>query len=433
MKFETIKTYVLFLLIGISLLLTFSLWSNELDGDYLSSDVLNEEDFNLGGKELSKREIITPSNIIFEKYHHYYGFSHPQDSLALYRDMQSWVLYDYREAEANGRPNDNNQVEIIFPMELPMEIVPSLFKLNDDDDEDLMPSWSFQRAFITFESSKTLTIQFLSVDGREQVKFDINSPTKHDMLMDYITNLEGLIEYTVLQEKEMPIYFPNGELTMSTRSYAFDTVDSLKLVNALFTNPKEVITNPRGSETYYQDGQRTMMISEDKRSMEYTNPQETSYDIISPIELLDNSITNINEYKGWINNYRLQSINTAENIIRYQMYVDAYPVFDHNSVLNIIEQQWRNNGLYQYSSPLISLNNSYPSLEEVTLPSGREISHAIKSNDKYNLDDIRDIQIGYRIYVTEKTIVKLEPAWFIDINGRWEEVSIDDTHSKGVS
>ncbi|SET24700.1 Two-component signal transduction system YycFG, regulatory protein YycH [Oceanobacillus limi] len=433
MKLETIKTYTLIILVGISFIFTFSLWNYQPKGEHLASDFVSEADFNLGGTERSKKELIAPSSIIFEKYNHFYSFSDPSEKNALYEDIQSWNLFDYRETEADGRPNDNHQVEIIYPLELPMNIVPSLFTVNDGVDE--MPSWSFQRVFITYENNRNLTLQFLSIDGRQQVKFTVNNTAKHELIWDYNLNLEGLDEYIEFDGSDNPIYIPQDEVAINEQTLIYQRVEPELMVNALFNNPKEVILNQRGNESFYQDGIRTMAVSENKRMMEYTNPQEPSPDIVTPMELVENSISHLNQYKGWINDYQLESIDTKENKLRYQMHYNNYPVFDMDD-LDIIEQQWRDNELFQYKTSLISIaRDSYTS--ELMIESGKDISAILKNSSEIDTGKVLDIRVGYEFIDTSDgnaDKLTLKPAWFMNYEGSWRKINVDEiTHNKGVS
>ena len=75
MKLETFKTIILTILVGISLLLTFSLWNYQPNYDPLyptSSNYVNEVD--AGGIEETKRSIIEPINIVFHYDGETYGF-----------------------------------------------------------------------------------------------------------------------------------------------------------------------------------------------------------------------------------------------------------------------------------------------------------------------------------------------------------------------
>src|SRR5690606_34954317 len=207
MKLEVIKSYTLAILVGISLILSFSLWSYQPKEDDEKSildekeELLNEEQINLGGTEETKKSLVQPTQLIFEQDNNYYGFSNAVNRQNLYEDMTSWVLYNFRISDANGRPNVNRQVEIIYPDELPMNIIPNLFTVNNSEQVyNLAENFSFQRLYITFKSVHSLTFNFLSTDGKTQISADVNNAQKHDQLLNYLTTLEGLEKYVMLEE-----------------------------------------------------------------------------------------------------------------------------------------------------------------------------------------------------------------------------------------
>src|SRR5690625_5346140 len=80
--------------------------------------------------------------------------------------MQSWPLYNFHVSESNGAPAHKYQVEVIFPDAIPLDMLHSLFTL---DEEAHLPGWSFQHVYITFDQASTsMNIQFLYIDGRKQ-------------------------------------------------------------------------------------------------------------------------------------------------------------------------------------------------------------------------------------------------------------------------
>ncbi|WP_042147731.1 YycH family regulatory protein [Paucisalibacillus sp. EB02] len=447
MKLEVIKSYTLAILVGISLILSFSLWSYQSeDAPLEEDDALNEEEINLGGEVESRRTLVQPSKIIFDDGGNYYGFMNPINMEDLYEDMKSWVLYNFRVSDANGRPNEGSQVEIIYPIELPMAIIPSLFTVNDIENvtRSLPDNLSFQRTYITFNNDHTLTFIFLSTDGEVQIKADVNNAQKYELLFNYMEIKEGLEEYGVIVEEEFPTYLPINPITPS---YTFNVATSSKLdpnilKNALFIDPSRVFTNvSEDMDIWYQDSQRLMKVFENKLNMEYINPHESfSYNPMTFLDLLDQSIDNINGYKGWVQDYHLESINTMDNFIRYQMFYRGYPVFNHDG-LSTIEQIWinsdsgMNNELQQHRQPLFTINNTYS--DSYTLPSGKEIINYLKENSIYKLNEIKDIQVGYRLGYEETTDqyirLSLTPSWYIKTNGKWEQINVEIKPSKGVS
>ncbi|WP_047980152.1 YycH family regulatory protein [Ornithinibacillus contaminans] len=439
MNIEVIKSYTLAILVGISLILTFSLWSYQPYEENADDDDLVDE-IDLGGVEETKKTLVRPSTVMFNKYQYHFGFTNPADREKLYEDMQTWVLYNVRSQEASGPPDDQLNVEVVFPEVLPLEIISSLFTLNNVEELSTVRNFSFQRMYITLETDNSVTFSFLSTDGQTQVVAEANNSQKHELLTYYFNTLDGLTEYTELEESDYPIYVPIGEPEMSGYTVNIEPIDPNLMKNALFFAPDaySVIENVTDdNEMWYQDGQRSMRIFPNRISMEYVNPQENS-EPLGKMDLLDRSIASINGYKGWMRDfgqsYRLESINTPQNFIRYQMYYNSYPVFNGNNLASI-EQLWIDNELSEYRRPLYTIFQPFEDNFELE-KTGSELIKYLKNNSIYEIEQIEDIQLGYRLSYSELqgSTFSLYPSWLIKVNGEWAYINFDETnHSKGVS
>lgn len=420
MKFESVKTFILTILVGLSLLLTFGLWTYQPEHELLNdTSYVNEVD--IGGIEEAKKDIVEPSHIIFHKDQQYFGYEDPVNRQNLYKDMQSWQLYNLNINEADGAPQNKYQVELVFPDAIPLDMLYSLFTL---DEEEQLPSWSFQHVYITFDQSSTsMNIKLLSIDGRKEATAVIDNTDKYELLWSVMSEPEGLSEYTLFEPAGKPIYLPKNQVEMIRRSLGVRTIDPNMLVNALFSNPSLVSTNV--GEAYYTDGQRGMRVLKEGRSMEFINPIQ-SYEPENPSDLLDNSIININEHKGWTDEYKLEAIDRDKNSLCYRMRYDGYPVYNKGG-LSTIEQSWRNQELHEYRRPLFSVNNSLGG-DRVNLESGSKVIYYLENNAKYELDKISDVQVGYHLdYLDNAThSLTLEPAWYMKYNGHWQEIDMDD-------
>ncbi|WP_106495720.1 YycH family regulatory protein [Lentibacillus sp. Marseille-P4043] len=423
MKLETVKSFILVILVGISLLLTLGIWSYQ--PNYKSLSDMDYAEADIGGKDdVSKKDLVEPKSMIFHNYSQLYGFSDPKDRQTLYRDMQSWVLYNFETKGANGPPTDDYQVELLFPDELPMEIVNYLFTLND---EVTLPEWSFQRLFITFDiNNSSLELHFLSTNGDKQASFLVNNSEKFDLLWSYTTKQKGLSEYVSLDKTGLPVYIPKHSKTVAQRKLTVTNIDADQLVNALFSNPEIVRRNNSNlGGSYYTDGIRGMRVQRDGRVIEFVNPLNTNYERMAPLNLLDTSMTNINEHKGWTGDYNLEELKTLTNLVRYRMYYAGYPVF--NSNLSVIEQEWRNNELYKYHRPLFKLN-TMPGQDSVELKSGNDVIYFLQ-NSNYKMENIEDIQIGYHLEYEDNDLpyyLTLKPAWYVKESGNWKEITFDE-------
>ncbi|MDY0394697.1 YycH family regulatory protein [Virgibacillus halophilus] len=431
MKFEVVKSYILVILVGMSLLLTFNIWSYKSDNELLlekKGQYLNEADYYIEGDEQSKRDIVMPSEVIFQHQSKHYGYKNPKKSLSMYKNMQTWTLYDFKLRDLEKVPNEKYQLEFRFPTAIPMETIGNLFQFNDDIETGALGS--FKRLFITFNPDKyLLRFHFLSLDGRKEATAVVNDATKYDYLWKLMSNLKGMQELQAIGPANLPVYFPSNPVQMKEHTFSVNNTNPKKLVNALFPDPSSVRRNvSNANEAYYTDAGRQMRVYQDRHVMDYINPKQTDTHRMTFYELLDKSILNINEHKGWTDDYYLDGLNGTNHTVTYLLHYDGYPVISQTG-LATIEQQWRNQELYQYKRPLFSINNSLKS-DTVTIPSGATVKEFVKEN--YKEADISDISIGYSMNFQQEEassfILLLEPAWFIKYDGHWKE--IDFTENK---
>mgnify|MGYP001170029179 CR=1 FL=1 len=419
MSFETFKTILLTILVGISLLLTFSLWNYQPNYDLLNpshSDYVSEVD--VGGIEETKRSVIQPSQIIFHQQEQIYGYKDPRELQSLYHHMQEWILEHYQLSTNSVLPDREPKIEVIFPIPLPVTLIKSLFTING---QDSLPNWSFQRMWITLnESYSTLNVHFQSIDGREQISYEVNNATAYTELVSLMENQQALVEYIAFETKEGAIYVPAKEVEMRSRSLALETISPTLFIDALFANPS--LVSPNVSEAYYTDGQRGLDILNNRLYMEFINPIHSNRRDRDAVDLIDKSLLKINEHKGWTDDFKLDVIDLDQNAIRYQLYYDGYPVYSASG-LTVMEQQWRNQELYKYSRPLFNLNNVLGSDVE-TLLSGQTILRYILEESHYNPAHIMDIRVGYKMeYIEDASYsVMMTPTWLIKYNGVWSEI-----------
>ena len=426
MSYEGIKAYLLVILIGISVLLSIALWTYQPNYEqFQDPDYVNE--VNIGGKEQDKKNLITPSSIVFHDNQRVLGFEEPTERYELYESMNTWLMSSPKERDSVGPPNERKFIEIIFPTAIPGKMIPNLFTFNEDINP---PNWLFNRILITFDSNdSSLLVRFISTDGKRELVATIEKKENYDLLLDYAANHTNLIDYTRFRTKEKPFYVPNEGLDLTSKTLVISKIQPEKLVNALFRDPSEV--TPNVAEAYFTDGQRGMSVSNNDNRIEFINPIQTSFEDSFKINLLEQSIAKINEHKGWTNDYALEDISTDQNKVEFRLMYDGLPVFDRNH-LSTIEQKWEGQELYEYNRSLIRLSYEVNSTPKKLIP-GTELMEFIEERELFDLNDIEDIKVGYELKFLPNASdsMLLEPNWYINISGKWELIDIDDLIEEG--
>lgn len=427
MRLEVLKTIILTGLIGLSLILTFSLWSYQTSysGPH-NADPAYIPEADAGGEVKTKRDVVVPSKAIFHIEDEHYGFDHPSNLMNMYKEIQYWSLTEYVEKEDERFELNDSHVEIEYPQSFPTEIIKSLFTLADDVE---LPNWNFERILISIqEEQKSVSLFFLSVDQRNYIQFTVYDQAAYAKIDELLTEKDHLVKNIVYNENNVPIYLPEKSPSLLSRTISVKTIDARVFVDALFRNPSLVVT-PNFGESYFIDGQRDMRVVDEGLRLEFTNPLQNVNERMSSLEVIEESLGNINDHKGWTSDFHIAGIEKSVNRIVYQMYYDDYPVFDESERFSI-EQQWRNQKLYKYNRPLYNLLSPLGE-EEVELPSGNDVVYYLENMDQIHTEKVTDVKIGY--YVSnvdpEYNIITLEPSWFMFYNGRWQRIRFDDLNS----
>ncbi|MFC4024212.1 YycH family regulatory protein [Oceanobacillus longus] len=433
MKLETAKSFVLIILIGTSLILTFGMWNYQPDVGTLREESF--EEVELGGtKEETRRSLIQPSEIIFKSNESFYGFSSTQNREEMYVDMQSWTFADFTTRVADERNPDNYEVEVIFPDAIPMGLFGSMMSFKDDD--ILFPEWSFERLYITFTDTASMGIEFVSTNGNEKATATVNNPNDYEQMWSLMTNLETDMfrEYTVMDTGEKDIYIPSGEIELSKETMRFTGISPSDMRDILFPNPSVVMqsTTPQSGLTYFTDS-RQMRISDNNLGMEYVNPFTENTDPPLTVDsLLERSIANINDHGGWTGDFQLTELNIYQNLVKYRLHYKGYPTFNNGYPdLSVIEQKWNSQQLEEYRRPLFLIDRSFQQSTFDLVPAENFIANLLNHPD-YDRAMIEDIKLGYRLRLSiEKNAIELEPAWYINYKGNWQAPVFNETVQKG--
>src|SRR5699024_7683212 len=335
LKYETFKSIILIVLVAMSSVLSFLLWTYQPNYDvHENTSYVSEVD--VGGSEKTKGELIEPKDIVFHHDDELSGFKKPIEKERFFKDLSSWVLYEYEESDIDELPNANKMVEIIFPDEIPAEAITNLFTFDENRN---IPSWLFDHAYLLLdEEEEIIEFVIVSTDERRQINAIIDKTETYYHLLSYLEEeTEITTPFFVFDEGKEPIYLPKYDQEYTKKTFVANTIEPEVFVNALFSTPSIVTSNV--SEAYFTDGQRGMEVVQDGRRLEYTNPIQSQEDRLDALELIDKSMDHINEHKGWTNDFLLETLDVKENTIKYRMHYEGYPAFERYRL-----QQLRKNG-----------------------------------------------------------------------------------------
>ncbi|MDC3418491.1 YycH family regulatory protein [Aquibacillus salsiterrae] len=427
MKFETIKSIILVVLIMLSLLLTLGIWRYQPDYEYAdSSRRVIEAD--LGGEEQTKRSVILPSQIIYHQDNNHYGLVNKKKENELYQMLQGWSLYDfsvssYENGEEKFSPNYDNSIEFVFPTKIPTSMISDLFTM---DEERGIPESTFDRISISLdEEQMNNQIIFQNTETGFSIDANIQNIAKvRKNLINYKKQNE-LQQYLVYENNNLiPIYIPE-QVNLYKHLFSYKNILVTPLRNVLFNTPSAVRSSgyTNGSQLY-SDGSKAMIVYE--HHIEYTNPTPAEANPMEPRQLISQTLEFINDHGGWTtgttDRYQLYDLNQESNKVQFYLTYGGYPIFE-NSELSMISVTMRNLAVYQYIRPLIQLKDTFGDGQLQDIESGSEIIALLKTDRRFESAMILDVSPGYKMEEQQGgQIFALTPTWFIkDYNG-WKEL-----------
>ncbi|HLR64431.1 MAG TPA: two-component system activity regulator YycH [Pseudogracilibacillus sp.] len=424
MNGETVKSFILFILVMISLLLSLLVWNYQPSYETLY-DPSYVGEVDVGGSERTKSDLIAPAKILFHFNEETYAFNKASERLSFFKDLQQWNVYDYDEVNLEEGISTFRSVEIKFHDAIPLEYVEHIFNIE----EELNYSDSLFDTIVLQmdDENQSLNVIIPNEKQSKAVTAKVEKMEHYQQVAELIYEQEQLMQLHAIDLPHKTIYVSKEEYKMPRKTLVATELNPELFVNALFRNPSLVTQNRM--EAVFTDGQRGMRILNDGKTLEYTNPIQSSEIEESPMELIDYTISNVNDHKGWTNDFQLSKLEQAEHRVTYRLAYDGYPVYDFYNISEMVMER-RSQELYEYDRSLIKLGNTLNSVN-VTLMSGEEIEQFL-SRESIDLSEVRDITIGYYLSNIDKHSYVLEPSWFILYDDTWRRVTKEENASSAV-
>ncbi|WP_345241544.1 YycH family regulatory protein [Pontibacillus salipaludis] len=443
MMWEYLKSIVLGLLVTISLLVTFALWTYQPEYDELNNgeNILEVETKLSNGTQKSLTSIIKPELLLFHQNGRDFSLNEWSESEALYKKVLTWGLTDFVPVTGDSVIEKESGIEIVYPASIPLSTLSTTFTLNDDIEELLKSSYDVDRIFISIDPDEPKNaVYFISDDNANQyVKAMI--PNVYNSVDEYLENPEIQREYFRVSEDRQvqfylpeSIYLPESKVTLPKEKLKGGNIEVDTMRNILFNNPQLVQQNSSTNGLFYNIDDRVLQIYPGEMRMRFQQYKFEESQSISREAIIKQSLDHINDHNGWTDeSYSLFNINSRDNTIHYREYKNGYPVLDENE-LGLITQIWSNQDLIEYRRPLIRVkdNLSNQVIETETLSSGREVLSYIEDNKDQFSSVIKDIKIGYTMEVDSLFVIYMTPAWFVKEGEDWKKLDVEGATNNAV-
>jgi regulatory protein YycH of two-component signal transduction system YycFG len=431
MKYENIKSIILTVLILISIVLTWSLWTFQPNYDTMESSNYVAEISVSEKQELHK--IIRPDLALFHIKDRHHGTTNSEDLSKIMKEVRSWSFYDVKNVSdrvdnMKDLMHGSGNVEIVFPGEIPIELYRGVLKIE----EKKIPSFNFNRIIINVDhvDKENGTVYFVSTESNQVYMSHISTPYINEFNRSHFKNADAFPRYFPFEAtSQRTVFIPEGEQEMLVYKYLPAVLNSEEFKEALFNDPSFVQKSPVPNGEEYTDVSSKMTIDDESNMLLYVNPTVESKYYASTYDLVKRSIDFINEHGGWTDPYRYVAKDEYKQSVTFRLYsLDGIPVFNERG-LSEIEEVWGRDEISKYERPNISLE--LPLLSEMqytTLPSGSSVLEFLQSRSDFKSELLERLILGYRMERDKDAnqVILLEPAWFYLYDQSWGQITDED-------
>jgi regulatory protein YycH of two-component signal transduction system YycFG len=431
MRYEKIKSAILIILVLVSIVLTWNLWTYQPNYESMEKSKTLAE-VTLSDKQEVKK-IIRPDQALFHQKGEHYGTTNGDELDKIIRELGKWSFYDvknYNDKVENIKELTHGfgTTELIFPGDVPIELYRSVLNFE----EKKIPSFNFNRIIIDVENSEKENgvVYFVSSDYQQVYVCHISPTNLADFTRNIYKNAAHFPRYFAFEASEKrTIFLPEGETEMMTYKYLPVTLNSEEFKEALFNDPSFVQKSYISQPEEYTDGFRKMTVNYESNMLLYVNPTTENTYVETPYDLVKRSIDFVNEHGGWTDPYRFVSKNEFIHSITFRLYSrDGYPVFNDRGSSEVTEI-WGRDQINKYVRPNIALELPLTSeMQKVTLPSGHETLKFLQDRKNFNPELLDQLILGYQMErdSEENKLILLKPTWFYHYDKTWRQITMDD-------
>jgi regulatory protein YycH of two-component signal transduction system YycFG len=440
MRYESIKSIILTVLVLTSIFLTWNLWTYQPKVDFIQN-AKYIQDTSLIEEKNDIPNIVKPSLALFHKNGNHYGTNNESKLNSMIKELRTWNFDNFENISASVSKYEflsfvhgNGNVEILFPEEIPMEIMKAVLHLKEKD----LPFVSFDRLMIPVDDHAHAQglVYFISYEQRTIYQVKVNQMSIDEFERAFYHDAEEFPNYFTYKTSDTRmIFLPEKEMVMNQLKYYPELKDPEQFKFALFTDPSYVKKDILYNGEVYTDGSRLLKIDAKNQMLQYVNPAAVNDGTrLTSSELVQKSIDFINDHGGWTDTYRLSYIDEDRQMTAFQLYVNNYPVFNSDGLSEII-QIWGSSQIYQYSRPVFSLNFSWPEQDSVKLPTGYEAIEKIKQQPNFQPSLLKNVVIGYELKKDplQQRLLILEPIWCYLYGDNWMKVDFTEEKNHEIA
>lgn len=419
---EPVKSIVLTLLVALSMILTFSIWT--YTPRYETIEQLPPVDVAIADKRKID-EIIKPYKTVFNFGDVLKGTTNPTEINGFIEELSEWKISNIRPLYSNfSTDNLNtllrkpNRFILFFHGEVPLTVYDNV--MNVEEPIPTVPEISFDRIVVDWNPANiAMDIYFVSRANKKIYSAKAKPDDYRKFQRSILTDARELAEYKEV-DPESSAYIVVPAETVETTRYTFieDVISPNRFRDALFNDPNAVRSSQVGSKMEeLGDNHAIMKIDKENMKFEYVYPTAKIQELAIPSELLSNTINFVNEHGGWTDEFRYTYMDPKTRTVRFRLFLQGLPVYSDSSTTTEIVEKWGDKQIFNYKRPYYRLDFFYDEIP-ATLPSGVEVAERLIESKTLDFDTVDEIAPGYFMKRnTDEGNIIMEPAWFYLVKG----------------
>ena len=434
MSWEGLKNILLFSLIVISGLLTWSYWFYQPTYEIDSSQYVQTKITSNGNMEPD--EVVQPVKVLYHTRGSYYGTYSDELVPEMIDSIKRFSLFNFQNQSEKydvksikELMEQDGAIEVIFNDHVPLSFYKKYLKTEDST----IPVTNFDRIVVFTENSvdSNHAVYFISEDEETVVTAALEPEVLEQFASSY-AKTENYVRYEKIAiTDQQSVIVPAGRQKVTGYSYLTKFVSATSFMKALFSVPDTV----KQEGDFYTDGSSLLKANSKTMMIEYKNlavgaKEEKNTDT----HILQRSIDWINTHAGWDQRYRYAALDERNRDILYRLYISGLPVFNDTGISEY-DVEWGTENVKVYERPYVYLGEKPLTQSENTLPAAEDALAVFKESmsKQYNPDKLTDMTIGYMMTIDESTgtdIIVLKPTWYFYYDQSW--VTITDKTKGGI-
>lgn len=436
MNYESIKSILLSILVLLSFLLTWNIWTYQPKYEEMENPEYIKE-VSIGSSKADISSIVKPVQIFYHKNNYHYGTTNSQELNSVVKEVKKWQILElknisssFKKLEFQNFSRQNGFIEIVYPDEITIDVLKKIYQIDDKD----LHSITFDKIILDHQdvAKDSAKVYFVSSKFRKVyfAKSDEFSFGEIEKKYQNAANLYSrYFPYEVSESRT--IFLPEEKIQLNKYQYYVHFLDADKFKDALFSDPSIVKKEILPTQLEYTDGSRLMEVDLTNHILSYVNPQGNEENESELNDLLEQSVDFINDHGGWTDTYQFFSLDKYNEQTTFRLYLNGVPTFNQYGMAEII-QYWKSNDIYSYNRPMIKLQLSDRDNEPQELPSGHSAIEKIEEIPNYNPEFLDAVVVGYELIqdyskenmLRDRTII-FEPAWYYCYSGAWRKVNFE--------